>query len=76
MTSDITLQASLHGGMIRALKGDQTFNISDHFFLGASNYLILFMFEIDMLQAAPSISEVSSFVVLDPALTAQLWEVQ
>jgi len=34
VTSDITLQASLHGGMIRALQGDKTFNISDHFFLG------------------------------------------
>ena len=55
MTSDITLQASLHGGMIRALQGDKTFNISDHFFLGPSNYLIFFMFEIEMLQAAPSI---------------------
>ena len=36
MTSDITLQASLHGGMIRALQGDKTFNISDHFFLGST----------------------------------------
>ena len=48
VTSDITLQASLHGGMIRALQGDKTFNISDHFFLGPSNYLILFMFEVEM----------------------------